>query len=146
MLEQLTIGPVMTNCYIYWDDKTKAGVVVDPAGDCQRILEVIQAHKLNIERILLTHTHYDHIGAVRELAEKTGNAVRRAQTAPKRQPERVQRLWRETKGRGCFSIGRGCFFLRPPQISSFSYAGAYTRRYLHLQRAPSLFRRHSFPR
>lgn len=75
MLEQLTIGPVMTNCYLYWDDKIKVGVVVDPAGDCQRILEAIQAHKLKIEWILLTHTHYDHIGAVQELAEKTGAKI-----------------------------------------------------------------------
>jgi hydroxyacylglutathione hydrolase len=58
------------NCAILWDDSTKQGVVVDPGGDVDRIIEAIKQCSATIERIWLTHGHLDHAGGAAELQEK----------------------------------------------------------------------------
>jgi len=71
MLEILTVGELMTNCFILGDEKTKQAVVIDPGGD----FEIIEAHlmklKLKTKYIILTHGHVDHIGALSQLKEAT---------------------------------------------------------------------------
>ena len=61
-------GQLDVNCYILTDGKNAA--VIDPGGDCGRILAALGDAVLKM--ILLTHGHFDHTGAVAELAEKTG--------------------------------------------------------------------------
>jgi hydroxyacylglutathione hydrolase len=58
------------NCAILWDDSTKQGVVVDPGGDVDRIIDAIKQCGATIERIWLTHGHLDHAGGAAELQEK----------------------------------------------------------------------------
>lgn len=58
------------NCTILFDNETKAGVVVDPGGDVDRILAAIRENGFNIEAIWLTHGHLDHAGGAMELKEK----------------------------------------------------------------------------
>ena len=64
----LPLGYLQTNCYLLEGDT--GCLVVDPAGEPERVLEALGARKL--EAILLTHGHFDHVGAVRDLAAETG--------------------------------------------------------------------------
>jgi hydroxyacylglutathione hydrolase len=58
------------NCAVLWDDGTKQGVVVDPGGDVDRILDVIREVGATVERIWLTHGHLDHAGGAAELRDQ----------------------------------------------------------------------------
>ena len=64
-----------TNCYIVLDEKTKEIMVVDPAGDAKKIIEIIDMLKGKLKYIYLTHCHGDHIGGVTELKNKKGGKV-----------------------------------------------------------------------
>jgi hydroxyacylglutathione hydrolase len=71
-----TVGPVQENCYIVrsGDEPTRA-VIVDPGDEPERLLAAIDALGVQIEAILLTHCHFDHIGAVAPVAKATGAPV-----------------------------------------------------------------------
>ena len=64
-----------TNCYIVFDQESKETMVVDPAGDVDRIVEMINILQGNLKYIFLTHCHGDHIAGVKELREKMGGKV-----------------------------------------------------------------------
>lgn len=65
----LPIGAYQANCYIVYDDNTKEGFIIDPGDEGPRILDIIDKEKLNIKFIILTHGHFDHIGAVNKIKE-----------------------------------------------------------------------------
>ncbi|MTI19051.1 MBL fold metallo-hydrolase [Rhodobacteraceae bacterium RKSG542] len=72
---QVTVVPVtpfQQNCAILYSPVTKKGAVVDPGGDADIILEAIANNGLEIEKILITHGHIDHIGAAADLSERLG--------------------------------------------------------------------------
>jgi hydroxyacylglutathione hydrolase len=71
-----TVGPVQENCYIVRADaeQTRA-VIVDPGDEPERLLAAIDSLGVKIEAILLTHCHFDHIGAVAPIARATGAPV-----------------------------------------------------------------------
>ena len=71
----LVLGPLQTNCHIVRAENSASCVVVDPAYSPERILEFTARHGLEIEAIFLTHGHFDHVGAVEALREKTGCAL-----------------------------------------------------------------------
>ena len=60
-------GVFATNSYFYIDDETKHGFLIDPGAQADELLNVINERGLTIEKILLTHGHFDHIGAIPEL-------------------------------------------------------------------------------
>ena len=64
----LVLGPVQTTCYII-SNENKA-IVVDPAANANQIIRYLGTKKLELEAVLLTHGHFDHIGAVNELVAK----------------------------------------------------------------------------
>ena len=64
-----------TNCYIVFDQESKETMVVDPAGDVDKIIEMINILQGNLKYIFLTHCHGDHIAGVKELREKMGGKV-----------------------------------------------------------------------
>jgi hydroxyacylglutathione hydrolase len=65
----LTVGPLQENCWIVRRDESDRAVVVDPGDEASRIIAATEA--LAVEAILLTHTHFDHVGAVAALARHT---------------------------------------------------------------------------
>jgi glyoxylase-like metal-dependent hydrolase (beta-lactamase superfamily II) len=70
-----TVGPVAENCHIAFRRGERAAIVVDPGDEADRLLAAIEALDLDIAAILLTHTHFDHVGAVAPLARATGAEV-----------------------------------------------------------------------
>ena len=71
----LTLGAYQTNCYIFCEEGSKTCCVVDPGYEPDFILESLENLGLTLEAILLTHGHFDHVGAVRQLAADTGCEV-----------------------------------------------------------------------
>lgn len=61
----------LTNCYILVDEEAKEAMVIDPAGECDKILEMLNILNVKLKYIYLTHCHADHLGALEELREKT---------------------------------------------------------------------------
>ena len=68
----LSLGAYQTNCYIIHEEGSNACCVIDPGYDADLILDKLASLDLTVEAILLTHGHFDHVGAVRELAAETG--------------------------------------------------------------------------
>ena len=71
----LALGAYQTNCYIIHDETSKTCCVIDPGYDADIILRKLDSLGLKPEAILLTHGHFDHVGAVKELAAETGCEV-----------------------------------------------------------------------
>ena len=63
-------GIFATNSYFYIDDETNHGFLIDPGAEASKLLSVIAQKNFVIEKILLTHGHFDHIGAVAEIQAK----------------------------------------------------------------------------
>jgi hydroxyacylglutathione hydrolase len=70
-----TVGPVQENCYVVRGSDPARAVVVDPGEEAPRLLAAIEQLGATVEAILLTHTHFDHVGAVAPLARATGAPV-----------------------------------------------------------------------
>ena len=64
-----------TNCYIVMCEKTKEAMVIDPGGEAQKIIDMIDVIGAKVKYIYLTHCHGDHIGALNEVKEKKGGKV-----------------------------------------------------------------------
>ena len=72
MIDKIIVGSLGVNTYFVIDKDTKRGIVIDPGAEAQRILDKIKENNWEISLILLTHGHYDHIGAAKELGETLG--------------------------------------------------------------------------
>ena len=70
-----TVGPVQENCHIARSDGADQAIVIDPGEEAPRLLEAIDALEVEVAAIVLTHTHFDHIGAVAPIARATGAEV-----------------------------------------------------------------------
>ena len=68
----LPLGSYQTNCYILCNEGSTTCAVIDPGDQPERVLAETARLGLTIEAILLTHGHFDHVGAVEELVEATG--------------------------------------------------------------------------
>ena len=64
-----------TNCYIITDEESKETMVIDPAGDVDKITQMIEILKGNLKYIYLTHCHGDHIAGVTELKNRCGGKI-----------------------------------------------------------------------
>jgi hydroxyacylglutathione hydrolase len=71
----LTVGPVAENSYIFRREGAERGLIVDPGEEAPRLLAAIEELGIELEAILLTHCHFDHVGAVAPVAEATGAPV-----------------------------------------------------------------------
>ena len=71
-----TVGPVQENCYIVRAEGSDRGVIIDPGEEADRLLEAVSALGIReLEAVLLTHTHFDHIGAVAPVANAMQSPV-----------------------------------------------------------------------
>ena len=70
-----TVGPVQENCFLARLDGATHAVIVDPGEEAPKLLQAIEGQGLTLDAILLTHTHFDHVGAVAPLAKATGAPV-----------------------------------------------------------------------
>ena len=72
IIKTLPVGMTQANCYIIGCEKTKLGAVIDPGDEAERILEAVQDSGMKITQVLLTHAHFDHMGAADEVMKATG--------------------------------------------------------------------------
>ncbi|MEE9202455.1 MAG: MBL fold metallo-hydrolase, partial [Dehalococcoidia bacterium] len=75
ILKGLEVGPFMSNCFIVGSRRTKKGLIVDPGADAQPILQEVHADGLDIQLIVITHGHVDHISAGAAVKQATGAQV-----------------------------------------------------------------------
>jgi len=68
----LSVGPLEVNCYVLWSGEDRNAVVIDPGGDADKIAGVVEREGLGVRYLLLTHGHFDHVGALSELKERLG--------------------------------------------------------------------------
>jgi hydroxyacylglutathione hydrolase len=66
----IVVGSFMVNCYLYWDDLTGDGVIIDPGDEGLMIVDAVKKAGFTPLGILLTHGHVDHIGAVAQVKEE----------------------------------------------------------------------------
>ncbi|WP_085314400.1 MBL fold metallo-hydrolase [Derxia lacustris] len=71
----ISVTAFQQNCSLIWDDTTKLGALVDAGGEADRLLDIARQKGITIEKLLVTHGHLDHCGAVAELADKLGVPV-----------------------------------------------------------------------
>ena len=81
------VTPFQQNCSVLWDTATMRGAIVDPGGDLDAVLKVVERQGITLEKILLTHAHIDHAGATAELKRRTG--------LPIEGPHEADRFWIE---------------------------------------------------
>lgn len=74
-VKSLTLGAYQTNCYIIRDSASSHCCLIDPGYDADTVLDKLTELGLTVEAVLLTHGHFDHVGAVREIAADTGCKV-----------------------------------------------------------------------
>ena len=70
-----TVGPVQENCYLFRRDGSDRALIVDPGDEADRLLAAVDELGVTLDAILLTHTHFDHVGAVAPVARATGAEV-----------------------------------------------------------------------
>lgn len=75
IIETIAVGPLQANCHIIGDEATKKALVVDPGDEAKKILSVIRKHGLEVDRIVCTHGHFDHVGAAGEIKKAAGGIL-----------------------------------------------------------------------
>jgi len=74
-LIRIQAGIYAVNCYIIYSEDTNEGIIVDPGGDVDDILDYVRENNLNIKYLVLTHGHADHIGGLKGLKEALGAII-----------------------------------------------------------------------
>ena len=74
-VRMFTVGVIAENAFLVRPEGGESAVIVDPGDEAPKLLGALDEMDAKLEAILLTHTHYDHIGAVAEMAEATGAPV-----------------------------------------------------------------------
>lgn len=77
------VTPFQQNATVLWCEETRQAAVTDPGGDLPLILRVIEREGLKLEKILVTHGHIDHAGAVADLADQFGVPIEGPQVEDK---------------------------------------------------------------
>jgi len=72
IIKDLTVGPIMANCYIVGCEETKVAAVIDPGDEADRILIILAEAGLTVQTIINTHGHFDHVSANQRMKEVTG--------------------------------------------------------------------------
>ena len=83
----IPVTPFEQNCSLVICEQTKAAAIVDPGGDVERILKIVEQQDVKVEKVILTHGHLDHVGGTQELADTLA--------APIIGPEKEDLFWLE---------------------------------------------------
>jgi glyoxylase-like metal-dependent hydrolase (beta-lactamase superfamily II) len=74
-VRMFTVGPVAENTYVFRRDGSDRALIIDPGEEAPKLLRAIEELGVTLDGILLTHTHFDHVGAVAPIAKETGAEV-----------------------------------------------------------------------
>ena len=74
-VKTLPVGQLETNCYVITNLETLGCVIVDPGDESNTVLDYVEECRAKVCAVMLTHGHYDHVGAVEEIARETGCKV-----------------------------------------------------------------------
>ncbi len=74
-VKRFILGAAFTNTYILVDEDTNCGIIIDPADETELLLNYIEKESINLKYIILTHGHFDHVGAAAPLKRKTGAKI-----------------------------------------------------------------------
>ena len=66
-LDVVVVGPIQCNCYILTDDVSGKAFMIDPGAESQELLSYVQKRKLDLQAILITHAHIDHVGGIESI-------------------------------------------------------------------------------
>ncbi len=69
--EILPVGPLQCNCSVIGDENTRGAMVIDPGDDIEDVLALVRKHNLQVEQIVVTHAHIDHVGGAMKLRAAT---------------------------------------------------------------------------
>lgn len=69
------VGLLGCNCSIVYDTENKTAIIVDPGGDAELLIQFCEERELKIEKIVITHGHFDHVLAANAIKEKTGAVI-----------------------------------------------------------------------
>jgi len=72
IIHTLRVGPIRTNCYLVEDEKSKECLIIDPGDNAKEIIGAIEKDRLQPTVIVITHGHWDHVGANKKLKAKYG--------------------------------------------------------------------------
>lgn len=75
IIKRLAVGPLETNAYIVGDEETRQAIIVDPGDEPDRILDEVKSDNLNVESVICTHAHFDHVGAAGDIKKETGAKI-----------------------------------------------------------------------
>lgn len=71
-IKTFPLGTYQTNCYMVWDEDSDCCVLIDPGYDADFLMDQLEKENKKLDAIFLTHGHFDHVGAVNQLADATG--------------------------------------------------------------------------
>lgn len=71
-IARIPVGSNFENCYIVINDTTNEGIVIDPGADSEKIIDYLETKNIKPVVILITHGHFDHVGAVVDIKDKYG--------------------------------------------------------------------------
>jgi glyoxylase-like metal-dependent hydrolase (beta-lactamase superfamily II) len=69
-IKRLVVGPIQANCFLLWDEPGGSAGIIDPGGDPEEIISVIEREKVTPVVLINTHGHIDHIAANRRIKER----------------------------------------------------------------------------
>lgn len=81
----IPVTPYEQNCSLIWCEETGKAALIDPGGEPERLLAAVKQHGLQLEKLLLTHGHLDHVGAAAEIAARLN--------IPIEGPQREETFW-----------------------------------------------------
>ncbi|HBT41353.1 MAG TPA: MBL fold metallo-hydrolase [Rhodospirillaceae bacterium] len=95
----IPVTPLQQNCSLVWCENTMKAALVDPGGEVDRLKAAVDEAGVTLEKILVTHGHLDHAGAVADLAEEFG--------LPIEGPQEADRFWISRLDAQCREYGFG---------------------------------------
>ncbi|RJQ48012.1 MAG: MBL fold metallo-hydrolase [Nitrospiraceae bacterium] len=75
IIRKFVVGPLQENCYVVGDMKARQAIVIDPGDEPDRIVDELKDHGLDAHAVILTHAHFDHVGAAGDIKKATGAKI-----------------------------------------------------------------------